>query len=245
MIRSVALLVSFSLLGCASAGSDTPAPIAGPERIVMAPLNVPLRMPVEVEGVEAPVWTALLDHFDRRGRSVRALDPGDARGLWTATWLDTGPGRTLRSATREFALRLAEHTDFDLLVLPSLVLRRAAVRGNHAHWDGVRRRVEIDRPWSGEIDGFGDPGVEARIDGLDGQLAGASLYVALLRPDGDTVYQGLGGLALLQEAEQAPHGPRGDWRVVLRDTPFDSAAQLSEGIAIALERPMPRTARAW
>ena len=88
-------------------------------------------------------------------------------------------------------------------------------------------------------------GVGATAHGLNGQLAGASLYVTVLRPDGQAVYEGLGGLDLLQKAEQARHAQRGEWSVAVRTEPFETPQNLEEGIRVALERELSRTARAW
>ena len=78
--------------------------------------------------------------------------------------------------------------------------------------------------------------------GLTGQLAAASLYVSVLTPHGVHAYEGLAGLTLLHEADRA--GPSGTWRAVLRDDPFGDAAELRRGIELALERRLPRSARA-
>jgi hypothetical protein len=103
----------------------------------------------------------------------------------------------------------------------------------------------VGNAWDGRIEEIGGPGSDAEVRGLNGRLAGASLYVAVLTPDGHAVYEGLGGLDLLHEAEQVRHGSRGDWRVVLRDEPFATPSHLAEGIRVALERELSRTARAW
>ncbi|MBW2271178.1 MAG: hypothetical protein JRH16_21720 [Deltaproteobacteria bacterium] len=247
MNRFLLLLVVFAPLACSS---PTPNPdaltgIRSQDRVIVAPLNLALRMPAEVDGMEEPVWHALLDHFETRGRAVQRIEAADARSLWHSVVSEMGESRELAGATSNFARQLAAHSEFDLLVMPAVVMRRAALRGHHAYWDGVRRRVRVDGAWDGPIDEIGGPGDLTYVRGLNGQLAGASLYVAVLTPDGRSVYQGLGGLDLLQEAKQARHAKRGVWRVVLREAPFATPRHLQEGIGLALERELPRTARAW
>lgn len=253
MIRLSSLLIAFTLLACNSPtrGLEAIESANSPDRIVVAPLNLALRMPAEINGMEGPVWTALLEHFVARERKVQQIDENDARGLWSDVVMEMGDARELTGATRRFAQILAEHTEYDLLVIPALVMRRASVRGHHAYWDGVRRKIEVNSAWGGSIT---ETGVGATVHGLNGQLAGASLYVTVLRPDGQAVYEGLGGLDLLQKAEQARHAQRGEWAgalrraarsVAVRTEPFETPKNLEEGIRVALERELPRTARSW
>ena len=73
--------------------------------------------------------------------------PDDARGLWRDSMLaiqGSGSGAPdLEAAAGVLVRALSEHADFDLLLMPSLVYRKARVTGRHAHWDGVRRRVTL------------------------------------------------------------------------------------------------------
>ena len=247
MFRILPLCVAFALLACSSTPPNNVSLTSerSSDRVVVAPLNLALRMPVEIEAVQEPVWKALLSHFEARDRAVQQIDPKDARALWAGVVNELGDERELTLATSTFARELAEHSNYDLLVMPALVVRRAAVRGNFAYWDGVRRRISVDSPWDGNVSEIGHAGDVATVRGMNGQLAGASLYVVVLTPDGEAVYEGLGGLDLLHQAEIARDAKRGDWRAVLRDAPFASADNLQEGIGVALERKLPRTARAW
>ena len=247
LTRLFPLSVAFALLACSSPTPDAghSNTIQATDRVIVAPLNLALRMPAEIDGMQDPVWQALLEHFETRNRAVQQIENSDAQRLWSGVVNEMGPARELSGATSRFARQLAEHSDYDLLVMPALVLRRAAVRGHQAYWDGVRRRVSVDDAWDGLIDEIGGTGGDSTVRGLNGRLAGASLYVVVLTPDGHAVSEGLGGLDLLHEAEHARHAQRGEWRVVLREEPFATPRHLQEGIRVALERKLPRTARAW
>ena len=247
IIRLFPILVAFALLACTSPTPEAESltKIRSTDRVIVAPLNLALRLPAELDGTQAPVWHALLEHFAARDRAVKQIEPSDAQNLWAGVVNQMGAARELAGATSLFARQLAEHSEYDLLVMPSLVMRRAAVRGHHAYWDGVRRRVSVDGAWDGLIEEIGGTGSLSKVSGLKGHLAGASLYVVVLAPDGRAVYEGVGGLDLLHEAEQARHAKRGEWRVVLRKQPFETPRHLEEGIRLALERELPRTARAW
>ena len=73
-----------------------------------------------------------------------------------------------------------------------------------------------------------------RVAGLKGKVAAASLHVAVLRPDGTSLHEGLGGLDLIQEIAR---GGRltGDWKYALRPDPFGDPVHLREGVARAFE----------
>ena len=115
------------------------------------------------------------------------------------------PGTDVYAAFGIFARRIADQLDYSAIVFPSLVTRAARLQGQSAAWDGVRRRV--DGPTSSRnrrLDprlrsvGFGQ--------GVRGEIAAASLHVAVLSPDGELRFEGAGGLSLLQELE--PGGAR-------------------------------------
>ena len=57
----------------------------------------------------------------------------------------SGPTPDLRTACAGFARRLREQTDYDLLLMPALVLRLARVRHHWAYWDGARRPLDFPR----------------------------------------------------------------------------------------------------
>jgi hypothetical protein len=245
--RLFPLSLVFALLACTSPTpeAESVTRIRNTDRVIVAPLNLALRMPAEIDGTQEPVWSALLEHFETRNRAVQQIEPRDAQILWSDVVNGMGAARELAGATSRFARRLAEHSQYDWLVMPALVMRQATVHGHHAYWDGVRRRVRVGDAWDGLIDEVGSAGDLSAVRGLNGRLAGASLYVVVLAPDGRAVYEGLGGLDLLHEAEVARHARRGEWRMVLREQPFETPRNLQEGIRVALERELPRTARAW
>ncbi len=238
------ILLALTACGTPALSPEISTPSGRVDRVVLAPLNLSLRMPAEVEGTEAPVWQALLEHFQSRDRVVRTIDERDARALWSEIVLQMGDDRNLEGATRLFATRLAEQSEFDLLVIPALVMRTADVRGNHVYWDGVRRKLDRSQDAARQMDELGTGSFGSRVSGLNGRLAGASLYVAVVTSAGEQVYAGMGGLDLLHEVEP-PSDSSKSWRVVLREDPFRSADHLREGVSLAMERRIRRTASAW
>jgi hypothetical protein len=238
----------------ACAGAPTPsaeqaATSLGSEGVLVVPLNLALRVPAELRDVGEPVWHELLRHFQAQDRHVSVIAPVDAELLWMDTMAELEqPGVTLDlpTASAHFARRLAEHTDYGLLLMPSLVLRSARIHGRHAYWDGVRRRLHVrGAPMYGPIIEIGLPGNNPQMWGLSGRVSAASLHVALLSSDGRFVYQGLGGLDLIQEASLDRHAPRETWQLVRREAPFADVESVRQGIALAFERKLPRTAYSW
>jgi hypothetical protein len=215
----------------------------------VAPLNLGLRAPVELQDREEPVWHELLRYFQAQERRAIVIAPVDAELVWMDTIVEleqSGAAHDLPTASAHFARRLGEHVDYGLLLMPSLVLRSARVRGRHAYWDGVRRRLHIrGAPMYGPITEIGLPGNNPGIWGLSGRVSAASLHVAVLSSDGRFVYQGLGGLDVLQEASLDRRAPSATWQLALREAPFADVEALRQGIALAFERELPRTAYSW
>lgn len=247
LARSIPLFLVLILAACGTPvpSQEVASPTGRIDRVVVAPMNLALRMPAELDGTEAPVWDTLLQHFQAHDRVVRQIDAADAQALWTEVVIEMGDAKNLDGATREFAHRLAEQTEFDLLVMPALVMRSARVRGTTVYWDGVRRK--LDRAWETKqtIGAFGSPGSGSMSTGLTGKVAGASLYVSIVTPEGEPVFAGLGGLDLLHEIERPESDAGEPWQVVLREAPFAETDHLREGVALALERRLRRTASAW
>jgi len=83
------------------------------------------------------------------------------------------------------------------------------------------------------------PAATMWVSGVRGKIGAASLHVAVLRPDGTRVYEGLGGLDLVQDLHRDdPWG--GSWSYELRAEPFADREHVREGVERALEGTLPR-----
>ena len=215
-------------------------------RVAVAPLNLAIRVPEVLAGKGEPVWDELLRRFQVLDKQVSVVSLARAELLWLEATadLDLSDRRAaLRTAHSRFARGLAEHRDYDLLIMPSLVLRRARLRSGVASWDGVRRvlhgsTLAFD---PGVSDAFRTP-TNVTTGGLEGKVGAASLHVVVLRPDGTEQYQGLGGLDLMQKAQRAKTWER-RWTYEERSDPFANAENLREGVERALQAMPRRTAR--
>jgi hypothetical protein len=217
------------------------------DRVVVAPLNLAVRTPADLAGKGDPVWSELLHYFQERDRQLAVINTISAERLWLQAIdaVDVSAGSAaLRAAEARFARELARHREYDLLVIPSLVLRPGHLSGTHAFWDGVQREVPNAAilVGSGLADVVAPGGVVA--GGLRGKVAAVSLHVTLLRSDGSEVFEGLGGLDVLQEAQrEAVWGSR--LRFVTRSEPFSDPEAVREGVERAFDGPTLTAARGW
>lgn len=250
-----ALLCAFAALfsmACAAPrtaeNSDATSQAFSAGRIVVAPLNLAIRAPSGLAIDTTPVREELIQHFQQMDRPVKVIEPESATRIWDDSFAElanSGQQPELTTALQHFALRLAEHSDYDMLVMPSLLLRSARVRGGSAYWDGVKQRLPVRSvaPF-GNIDAVEPMGVRASRWNFKGRVAAVSLHVMVLTPDGRSVYQGIGGLDVLQEAKLAADG-RGAWELVNRADPFDRSGSLRRGVSVAFEHPVSKIASAW
>jgi len=208
-------------------------------RVVVAPLNLGLRAPPELRGSEARVWNELLRYLRAQDRSLSVVDERDAEALWSdavALLEQAGAPIEPRAAASRFARLLAEHAEYDVVVLPSLVVRRARVGGSQASWDGTRRPLPVRSPVPrGPVGDTELHGVT--FHGYAGSVAAASLHVAVVGSDGEPLYEGLAGLDVIQELTRGA-GARGaaEWTLAPRSDAFADASGLRQGVERAFAR---------
>jgi len=214
------------------------------QHVLIAPFNLPVALPKELRGKTSPVGEALVGYLERRGVGVDALPAEYAHGLWMELRDELAaerPGRVpdLDAVCAGLARRLAERERFDYLLVPTLVPRLAPVRRERARWDGVEREIVLrGAPGSRRIEGQANSSLGFRAEELRGRVGAASLHLAVLAPDGELVYDGIGGLSLLHEARGTGGLGSGSLGVelVVREQPFERGRELREGIRIAFER---------
>jgi hypothetical protein len=223
----------------AALATDT-SEMLGSGRVVLVPLNLGVRATTEVEPGVEPVWREILSHFAAKQQPATALERNSAAALWNEVMVEvrTQPEPDVYKAYALFARRIADQVDYSAIVFPSLVTRAARVQGEVASWDGVRRHVEPAAP--GTLGSVMGSDLLIETQGVRGEIAAASLHVAVLSADGELRFEGAGGLSLLQELDEAEDA-RGDAQVAvaLRQNAFEDAAELREGVEAAFRRPLP------
>ncbi|MEM7410218.1 MAG: hypothetical protein AAF430_08300 [Myxococcota bacterium] len=239
--RALPLVVFLFLVGilasAAPAFSEESVDL-GNGRIVLVPPNLGVRAVDEVEPGIEPVWQEMLQHFAAQERPVTAIERTSGVALWNDVMAElqkreeeTGQKPGVYDAYALFAQRVAEQVDYEKIVFPSLVTRVAKVRGSTASWDGVRQRIDMP-----SLDVPAIEGLVVAQRGVNGELAAASLHVAILQSDGQLFFEGTGGLALLQEIKP---DTRDEIAATLRDDAFDDDRALREGVEVAFRKPLP------
>jgi hypothetical protein len=234
------LLISILLWSPATRAADG-SDVLGPGRVVIVPLNLGVRATTEVEPGVEPVWRELLSHFAASKHPATALERQSAAALWNEVMAEVQakPHPDVYEAYALFARRIKDQVDYSAIVFPSLVTRAARIQGQTAAWDGVRRRLDLPaRETVGSV--MGSDLVVAST-GVRGEIAAASLHVAVLSPDGELRFEGAGGLSLLQQLDEAGEPAKANTQVAveLRQDAFADAGELREGVEIAFRRPLP------
>jgi hypothetical protein len=211
---------------------DDDGSAAGSLRVVVAPLNLALRLAPDLEDAVEPVAEEIIRYLQSHGAKVAVIWPPDAWSLWrdsmAAIQRSEGLTLDLETAARVFVRALTEHADFDLLVMPSLVYREARVLGRSARWDGVLRKISV---------GTRTPtGASVVAAEWRGRITALSLHAPVFTPDGRRVFQGWGGLDLVHDAVLDREGNPGRSFLRLQRQLLENAEHVREGVALALER---------
>jgi hypothetical protein len=221
-------------------------PSHGP-RVILAPLNLGVALPPDLDDAVPIVEQALIADLQRRGARVAVIWPPDATALWqecVAGIDSTGdPARDLRAAARSFAEILGEKEPYAVLLLPSLVLREARVSGRSAQWDGVRRRIGVrvqsqddaSQP-APDSPVFDASGLAAAAE-WRGRTMGLSLHLLAWRPGRRTPSERWAGLDLVHDAVQMRRGRGAPATLELRPRAqlLADPALVQEGVALAVD----------
>jgi hypothetical protein len=231
----IAALLTALWVPAALAVDDTG--VLGKGRVVLVPPNLGVRATSEVEPGVEPVWRELLEHVAAQDRPASALERNSAAALWREVMVEVkaNPDADVYDAYAMFARRIADQVEYSAIVFPSLVTRAARLSGQTAAWDGVRRRVAGTPSQSA---GLAPLGTEMTVMGVRGEIAAASLHVAVLSPDGELRFEGAGGLSLLQRV-RTDGSAKDDIDVTMRENAFGDSAELREGVEAAFRRPLP------
>jgi hypothetical protein len=224
------------LFAVASLAVGCPAPGYHPhgrpevQRALVLPLNVVAAMPGELTGGARHVDRSLLDYLAERGKSVQTIGFKDAVAAWRAGESDcraaAAKGCDRFASVAPFAARRlrADH-DYDVLIVPYLLLRGARTNGEVASFDGVKRSVQV----SGYA-GYPYP--------LSGRIRAASLKVFGFSPDGKKMFDGIGGLEVVDQIEASDRP--GAYTTQVRDNVLRDPDAIREGVARALSPLIPR-----
>ena len=202
----------------------------GERRLIVAPLNLGIAPVDEVAPGLEPVRYELLAHLRDEGHRVATLETDSAQQLWRNLMVTArSDGEAdIREVYARFASEIADQVDYGILVFPSLIARPAQVRGERATWDGVTRWVDVPR-LDEEVGNPGSSQLQVRSNGGRGELAAASLHVAVFDASGTLLHEGSGGLTLLQDVVRARSRSKHALERKLRADAFADAGEFREG----------------
>lgn len=232
----VAAVAAWVVCGCAAprnhlyrkSGADF-------ERALVLPLNLVAAMPEELAGRAKRVDKALLGYLAEHGKATLTIGFADASAAWRAGEAECRSQARKRcdrfAGVAPFVARhLRVKHDYQTLIIPYLFLHTARSRGNTARWHGVERVVEKSGP------GFGPDGP---LRYVRGDIRAASLKVFAFAADGEKIFEGIGGLDLVDRvyaySEFEPH------RIEVREDLLGDPVQIREGVELAVERLVPRS----
>jgi hypothetical protein len=210
----------------------------GVRRVLLCPLNVAVALPSELSSGAGPVYREIEAYLESRGLEVDTLGLAEARALWQQAVFEAKQSGS-RDAGSLLAKNLVATTEFDAMVMPSLITRTVRVNDNSGTWHGVRRRVSmVNLPHRGQ-------GVEADIfskgiaaGGVSGPVLAASLHVMAYLPDGLRVFEGIGGIAFVQEADLRG-ASEFRWQLRPNPKPLHEPDLLKESLQIAFGAYLP------
>jgi hypothetical protein len=245
MRHALALPAALALLALACGGAplarSEPEPATPhPRRVLLFPLNVVgVELPSEVEAGADAVARELRGYLEGRGLAVEVLELGPAREAWLraamARKAEVGSeGLSLEGAASTLARQLSETHEFDALLLPWIAIQAARLKGGVVAWDGVKRKLEVVAEGRNK---------RARwvLGRLELWVKAPSLHVLGFSPEGEKLFEGVGGLDLVDDAQLDLSASKIRFDMTPKAQIFQDPARLREGIAIALEPLLPRS----
>lgn len=228
-LRAVGLLAALlaPLVLGACAGSAPTGPVDD-RVILLAPLNIASPVAPQLEPITPILVKEMRNALAARGNVVRPLAQGeDAWRISTALARNEDPEaeETFERVASAMASGLGRKETFDVLVLPSAIVRSAEMSDRRARWDDHSQRIEYD------VTGLRSRNIASTMP-LEGEVPGISLHLAAFDREGREMGQVLGGLALLAKVrvDAADQDAEPQVELVSHDDPFGDRAALQERV---------------
>ncbi|HKA14433.1 MAG TPA: hypothetical protein VKH41_05410 [Myxococcota bacterium] len=207
------------------------------QRAVVLPLNLVAAMPAELADDAHRVDEALLGYLAEHGKAIESIGYKDALAAWRESESECR-SRAAKDCDKFAGVApiMAQHLrrdhDYQTLIIPYLRFHAARTGSSAAKWDGVKRSVEKTGS------GFGPDG-PARL--VRGEVRAVSLKVFAFSAEGEKVFEGIGGLDLVDRL-RAPGDGYQDYAVEVREDLFGDEHMVREGVELALDGLVRRTA---
>jgi hypothetical protein len=239
LLATMASLVS----GCPAPGYD-PNWKSKAQRVLVLPLNLVAEMPAEVEDRAPRVDEIMLDYLSQSGKSVSTIGFRDASAAWRASESDCRSAATkdcerfLRVAPYAARHLRADH-EYDVVIVPYLLLRGARTNGYLASFDGVERPMKgypAYGPYGYGPYGYGYPYGYGPYGFSGGRIRAVSLKVYGFSAEGKRLFDGIGGLDVVDQIEASDEG----YTSAVRENVLSESHEIREGVARALSNFVPR-----
>jgi hypothetical protein len=225
-----------STLACVTKPAEPPLPPIS--AVLLAPVSFNQNLPAPLEPGADVVRDELAAQLEARGLSVATPSLADFHDAWLAAAKDIGTlydekGR-LDQARFDAAVSAflqswrAKGEPFDVLLLGYFHVQGVKIYAGSASWDGVERRVRVDREGASTI-----ARDVARLWPNRTPTACVSLRLVAYSADGRRLFEQRGGLEIVDEYRLK------DLDVRHRTDLFTDRAVVQEGVAIALEPLFP------
>lgn len=208
-----------------------------PQHFLVLPFNLAVRVPEGLEGTTDDMFSAIAGYLRDRGNSIETISPSAAREQWSSSIAEVEASDTRKhdfeTAMRVFIERDRESRSFDAVIVPSLVLRGTEIRKRQVKWDGVIRRYDVVN--------LSDEAKKRKISQeVSPEFSGVSIHVTVFGADGESIFQGYGGLDLAHDLDMNNVERTMRARLSLRSKLLKNGEYLREGIALAFDPYLPR-----
>jgi hypothetical protein len=204
--------------------------------IVVAPFNIALPLPDELESSTQLVSDALVEHLEDQGKEAHLVEIDSGKTLWfesTREVISSGGPRNFETAVRVFARKARQGIDFDAIILPALYIQNANTNFEVAIWDSANQRVEYRGRSRQEIEMPPPMTIPA-----------ASLLVYVLDAEGNVIHSKRTGLELIQHMEIHIEKKQGydnrTWTLKDDDPPIENEVRVRAAVAHALYPYLPK-----
>ncbi len=229
------------LSGCATRSANTIsegyAGASGIRSFLLCAPNTFLALPGELQDGTTPLREEIQAYLREHGREVQWIDLYTAKQLWLSAVTRAKEEGESGNALAHFAGELARRYEFQAIVVPSLLLHEARASLGRVSWDGVKRRMrKVNAPRREGIGRHQDVVVDgARFEGVSGSVSVTSVHVVVFTRDGARVFEGRGGLELVQEVDLSNVSTQNEVELRQRGDLFQEREVLREAVEIAFD----------
>ncbi len=214
--------------------SEGHAGAPGVRRVLLCPPNLVVALRPEIQSGANAIDREIAAYFESQGRELDRIGLIEGRKAWKQAVAEAKAAGVLTNAPRIFVDRLAQDHEFDVVVMPSLLLLQTRMDANNASWDGVTRRMKtVNAPVlaSGRNDSLLSKGLAS--GGISGPAWVTSLHVLVFARDGSRVFEGRGGIEFVQEIDHIDAGKSFRYTLRPNSSIFQNREILHEGVVQA------------